>query len=114
MSNSLVEKIKLARVLRIKVGAMTFLARRPTVEEYSILARDATRDPDIARKFVTGWEGVREVDLFAGGSEDQIAFDADLWNEAVGDLPKVWGKIVTDLIVATNDHIKKLGDVEKN
>ena len=111
---SLVEKIKQARVLRIKVGEMTFIARRPTVEEYSILAKDSTRDPDIARRFVTGWENVKELDLFPGGGEEQIAFDADLWSEAVGDLPEIWREIVGALITATNEYIKKLGTAEKN
>lgn len=111
---TLIEKIRQARVVRVTVGAMVFIAKRPTVEEFASIYRDGLKDPDIARKYVTGWEGVRECDLFKGGGDDVITFDADVWAEVIGDHPKVWGEIAKCLLAATQAHIKSLGEAEKN
>ncbi len=111
---TLAEKIRAARNLTIKVGHMTFHARRPSVEEYGAIYQAGTKDPDLARQFVTGWEGVRECDLLRGGSQDLVPYDADLWREAVSDLPEVWREICSALVKATQEHLTKTEKNKKN
>ena len=101
---TLAEKIRASRMLTIEIGHMRFFARRPSIEEFGAIYQDGTKDPDMARRFVTGWEGVRECDLLRGGSEELVPFDADLWREAVADLPGVWRDICAALVKATRDH----------
>lgn len=112
--STLAEKIRASRVLTIKVEHMTFHARRPSIEEYGALFQDRAKDPEIAHRYVTGWEGVRERDLLPGGSEELVPFDADLWREAVSDLPGVWSEICAALVKATNDHWSAVDANRKN
>lgn len=111
---TLADKIRAARNLTIEVGGMRFFARRPTVEEYGALYRDGVKDPDIARRFITGWEGVRECDLMVGGAEELIAFDSAIWSEAISDMPEVWRAICAKLTAATESHLEAVGGRAKN
>ena len=111
---TLAEKIRASRALTIEVGHMKFHARRPSIEEFGAIYRDHIKDPDLARKYVTGWEGVRECDLLRGGSEEVVAFDPELWKEAVSDLPSLWREISNALFKASKDHWDAVDANRKN
>lgn len=111
---TLIEKIRQARVVRIPVDKMIFIARRPTVEEFASIYRDGLKDPDIARKFVTGWENVLERDIFKDGDETVIPFDSEVWSEFIADHPKIWEAVTKQVLQSTQEHIKSLADSEKN
>lgn len=111
---TLADKIRASRNLTIRVGHMTFFARRPSIEEFGAIYQDGTRDPDMARQFVTGWEGVRECDLLRGGSEDPVAFDPELWKEAVSDMPNEWKEICAALVKSAKEHMDAVTENRKN
>lgn len=111
---SLIDKIKAARVVTVKVDHMTFTGRRPTYEEFGIMFHEGATATNIARKFISGWSGVRERDLLPGGSDDEMSFDADLWAEAVSDMPKVWKPIRDALENAVIDSVRVAEETEKN
>ncbi len=112
--DKLIEKIRASRNLTIDVGTMKFMARRPTSEEIGNLVRDKSTDADIVRRFVFGWEGVCESDLIKGGSETPVAFDRELFCEAIGDLDNLWGVIIAALFDAHIAYKKKNQEQEKN
>jgi len=111
---SLSERIASARKMTITVGHMTFHATRPTIEEFAALHRDKVKDPDIARRYITGWDNVLESDLLPGGSSDPVAFDPALWNEAIADMPKVWSAICAQIAAAAESFLASAGSNEKN
>lgn len=111
---TLAEKIRASRNLTIEVAHMKFHARRPSIEEFGAIYQEGTKDPEMARRFVTGWEGVRECDLLRGGSEEPVAYDPDLWREAVSDLPEVWREICAALVKAAKEHMDAVTENRKN
>lgn len=111
---TLADKIRASRNLTVEVDHMKFYARRPSIEEYGALFQEGTPDPEIARRYVTGWDGVRECDLLEGGAETLVAFDSNLWKEAVSDLPVVWREICKALVAATQSHMDKVVENRKN
>jgi hypothetical protein len=111
---SLADKINQARVVTVKVDHMTFTGRRPTIEEYSIDFREGARATDLARKYIDGWSGVCERDLFASGSNDPVEFDYELWAAAVPDLPHLWKPIRDELEKATLTYFEVHEAARKN
>jgi len=111
---NLAEQIRASRRLEIKVGEAVYFARRPTFEEFGTWLRDKLTDPEIARRYVTGWQNVRAKDLFQDGADDLIEFDQEVWNEAVGDMPDTWKAVVDRIVTATNDYHKSAQANSKN
>lgn len=114
MSQALIEKIRAARAVRIEVRHMVFLARRPTIEDFSIASRTNVKDSELVAKYVTGWEGVRECDLFPGGADTLVPFDAKLLEEAMPDAPNLVTPIVMQLTRAVVDALNKSEEASKN
>lgn len=90
MAKTLGERIKEARQIEIKVGEITFLARRATYEEYLTYIINKTTDPAISRIHVRGWAGVKEKDLIEGGSDEQVPFDKAIFDDVIGDHQEWW------------------------
>src|SRR5690349_20650783 len=111
---SLAEKIRASRRLEIQVGDAVFYARRPTYEELGQLFWDKATNPEIARRFVTGWRNVRAKDLFADGSDDLVEFDREVWNEAAGDLKHATGVIADRLVKESHEYQEKAETERKN
>jgi hypothetical protein len=111
---NLAEQIRQARKLEIKVGDCVFYARRPTYEDIGGISIEGTRDPEIVRRFVTGWKNVRSKDLFVDGTDELIEFDREVWNEAIGDLPDIWRAIADTLIQEAQAHQEKREAARKN
>jgi len=114
VSQSTIEKIRAARALRVTVKHMTFIGRRPTVAEFGQHIADKTPDPEVARAAITGWDGVRECDLIDGGSEDPIAFDQALWDEALPDHPEIWTEVMLALTNAVVTAMTRSEESKKN
>jgi hypothetical protein len=111
---SLADKINQARVVTVKVDHMTFTGRRPTYEEFGALFRGQVSDPEIIRRFTTGWDGVRESDLILGGSDAVLSFDKTLFDTAIADRPKLWKPLVDAYLNATIEHQKAVDAASKN
>jgi len=111
---TLIDKIRAARVLRVKVQGMTFIGKRPTVAEFGLHMHNKTPDHEAARAAITGWEGVRECDLIEGGSTDHLAFDQALWDEVLPDRPDIWSRITIALSSAVVAEMDRHKESEKN
>jgi len=115
MSN-LAEMIRKSRRTEISVGKMKFFGRRMTTAELYRTYNRQSEDCDvlIGYQLIDGWDGVREKDMFPGGSDALIDFDIDVFNEAIVDLPKIWKPIVKKIVEETEKHIKAGKENEKN
>tara|TARA_R110000772_G_scaffold23646_2_gene63139 strand:+ start:88 stop:426 length:339 start_codon:yes stop_codon:yes gene_type:complete len=111
---SLADKIRESRRIEIPVKEMKFFSSRPSVEEYGAMYLKGTTNAEVARRYVDGWEGVRECDLFPGGSKNEVKFDKELWREAIGDLMEIYNPIAEALIAATQKQIEAKAKNKKN
>lgn len=115
MSNSLIEKIRQSRQTQIEVGGLSLTIRYPTFSEGLSTAgawsavinlregRGAQPDFDIILKFVvdhvTGWAGVKELDLFSGGTGAPVEFSRDLFEEWLKDADaEIWWGIYSEIL----------------
>lgn len=97
--NPLIEKIRAARQKNIEAGGYTFTVRRPTDIEVLQMRGQNVREGDILKRFVVGWDNVKELDLIPGGTGMPVEFDSDLFIEWIADRPDLWAPI----IAAVND-----------
>ncbi len=98
MSQNLIERIKKARQTTVKVGEITLICRRPTDLEMLEMRSAKITQGDILKRFVDGWENVKEVDLVPGGTGDAVPFSTELFAEWVSDHPESW-KTISDAVV---------------
>jgi hypothetical protein len=115
--NPLIAKLRAKRASTVEIDGRTFTVRRPTLHEYL-----QYRSPDNKihipvedlRKFVTDWSGFTEHDFWGGGSGDAVPFDHDLFMEWVVDYPKVWSRLLNEVLEAFNRYIQSRDDIAKN
>ncbi len=114
--SDLAEKIRKSRRVEIPVGKMKFFGRRMTAAELYKTYNKQSEDCEalIDYQLIDDWEGVREKDMFPGGSNDLVNFDRNVFNTAIVDLPKIWKPIVKKLVEETQKHIEVAGENEKN
>lgn len=108
---SLVDKIRKARESRVEAGGFTFIIRRPTELEIHELVGKPIR---ALLPFVVGWEGVRELDIIAGGNPHPLEFDAEAcaaWLEDRIDLVAPLSKAIHD---SYSTHAEKRETERKN
>ena len=108
---SLAERLREQRKITVRVGSVTFYARRATIEEFSKYSLDRTLDAEVARLHVTGWDGVRECDLIDDGSTDIVQFDRETFYEAIGDKPEWFSAIAKQVL---DEAIKRLTSKAEN
>lgn len=113
MSN-LAERIRAARRVVIEIDHMSFLGTRPSVDEFIRLYRDEARNSAIARTYIDGWVGVRECDLVAGGSEQEVSFDAELFDELIADRVDISDTITRKFIDIVSKKLEEMALLEKN
>lgn len=111
--STLADKIRASRRMTIEYGKIKFYGRRPSVEEFAQLHRDSIHDAEIAKRFVDGWEGVKEKDLIAGGTTEPVSFDKELFSEFIADNPEAWKVIASAMIDAINARIAEKETSEK-
>lgn len=119
MSSNLVEKIRKSRQTGIEAGGLNLTIRYPTFSEGLSTAeawgavaklrkgKGSQPDFDIILKFisdhVTGWTGVKEIDLFSGGTGEAAEFSCDLFGEWLKDAgADVWGHIYSEILSFAN------------
>jgi len=110
---SLVDKIRQARRINIKVGKITFTGTRATVEQALTYGAKRTPDADICRIHINGWEGVKESDLIDVGSADAVSFDKELFHEIIGEKQDWWKEIAKEVLRDAYDRVDKRKENEK-
>lgn len=106
----LIDKIRAARQQTLEVDGLRFTVRRPTDLETLQWAGDGLEQGEILRRFVLGWEGVKESDLINGGTPKPVAFDSALFMEWVADRPHMWAPLIEAITAGYRDHLRKQED----
>lgn len=113
--SALVERLRKAREQAVSVGDWKFTFRRPTDYEAAKIYQEGQTKFDVARKYVVGWKGVRERDLFPSDGGDQpVAFDRELWGDWLQDQPDLWEPIFEAIVGAYQKHRGLVEEEEKN
>lgn len=113
--SALIEKLRRARESVVEVSGFKFTVRRPTnLEMVEITKGAALTQGDILFKYVTGWEGVKEVDLVPGGTGDLVPFDSALFAEWVSDHPELWAPLTNEVVAKYRAHEAALEESIKN
>ncbi len=113
--SALIEKIRRARESQVEVNGLKFTVRRPTdLEMAEITKGQLPTQGDILEKFVTGWEGVKEVDIAPGGTGELVKFERDLFLEFVSDRPDLWAPLVNEVVSKYRAHQEQLEQTAKN
>lgn len=114
MSKILIDLIRRARQVNVKVGSITLICRRPTDLEMLEMRGKDVRQGDLLTRFVVGWEGVTELDLVPGGTGAEVPFSPDLFAEWVADHPASWGPITEAVVEGYKAHEQALETSAKN
>lgn len=108
MSQILIEKIRAARQQTVTVDGVVFTVRRPTDLETLQWSAGGLEQGEILRRFVIGWEGVKEADLINGGTPKPVEFDSELFMEWVADRPQTWAPLIEAITQAYREHQAQL------
>lgn len=117
MSASLAEKIRIARHGSVEVKGITFNYSRPTDIQMSNLYQEFQGEyqkPEIAKRFVFGWSGVKESDLIPEGSDKDVKFDSDTFEEWLNDARDYWAPLCEAILGAYVDYSTEREDAVKN
>lgn len=109
---TLSEKILRSREKIIEVGEFKFTIRRPTDIQMLEFHRGG-RTQDLI-KFVVGWEGVREMDLFPGGEGHPAPFDSEACTEWLTDKSEMFVKVVNAVLSTYKEHKEQIKAAQKN
>ena len=111
---TLAEKIRESRKIEVVVDDVTFNCIRPSVDDFYAAVQKSSRDVQICKSYVIGWSGMKESQLIPGGSDEEVAFDANLWAEAVADCPHFYTPLAKNIFKAVTDFISARAKQEKN
>ena len=118
MSHPLVDRLRAQRQHKPAVGAHTFIVQRPTQLQFaslrSVAASDLTAQAAAVLKYVTGWEGVTEHDIIAGGAPHPVAFDTELLGEWLQDRADLLLPLVNGLVDLVKGQTQQAEADEKN
>ena len=112
--SSLGDKIRRARMEQVDVAGFTFTIRRPTDVEILELRTTGAQTVDMAARFVVGWDKVRGIDLYPGGDDAPVAFDADAWAEWCKDRPDFWAPLSDAVVAAYKRFVERREAAVKN
>lgn len=101
-----------ARETRVEAGGYTFIVRRPTDLEFAVL--HGAGPGERVLPFVVGWEGVKEMDLLAGGDPHPLAFDAEACREWLSDRPDLFQAVAKAVIDSYVAHVESREAALKN
>ena len=110
--SALLDKIRKARESVVTIGDWRFTVRRPTDVEVMDLLGNVTVAALIP--FVVGWEGVKELDLIAGGDPHPLAFDAAVCAEWLADRPDLLRPLAEAIMDGYARHVAALEAATKN
>ncbi|MFI0609117.1 MAG: hypothetical protein ACH37Z_14665 [Anaerolineae bacterium] len=109
---TLLEKIQRARESQVPAGGFKFRIRRPTDLEWFELQGSGPASRLL--RFVVGWDGVRELDLFPGGDPTPAAFDHDVMLQFVGDRPDIMTTLCEAVLASYRAHVAQGEEAKKN
>ncbi len=110
--SALLERLRRNREHKIEAGGRTFIVRRPTDLEWAEM-RDDLNARTLAQ-YLVGWEGVTELDLYAGGAGHPVPFDAALALEWLSDNPDMLLAVTQKVIDLYREHVESRGAAQKN
>jgi len=106
-----VERRIRARQTRVEHEGKTFIVRRPT--DWEVLDMGEAKQMDLLEKFVDGWEGVTDADLFPGGDTAPAEFSKELFIDWIQDNPDFWSPITEAITKGYQAHADMLADAKK-
>lgn len=80
--------MKKARESNVKYKDITFTIIRPT--EYDAVTELGGDSKEVISKFVVDWDGIKELDLIAGGSPELVPFSTEIFIEWAKDNIEAW------------------------
>lgn len=114
MSIELINKIKQARRFEVSVGEVVFEGDLPSQEDIIIFSRDGITNAGLAKKCITGWRGVKELDCIEGGSDALVEYSKELFDLLIVDKPEWWQPIMDSMLAKLQDRNKTKEAQEKN
>ena len=107
MSASLAEKIRIARHKNVEVGGLKIVFNRPTDIQIANLYEEFGNEHskyEVCKRFVIGWVGVKGSDLYDGGVDESVDFDADAFAEWLSDSRQVWTPLYEAIMTSYVDY----------
>ncbi len=94
--NSLIDKMRKGRESVIEFDGFKLTIRRPTDLDFADRPDAGTaRDHMLFwTRYVVGWDGIKEMDLFPGGGGDPVPFDLESFQYWFEDQPDHWEKLI--------------------
>jgi hypothetical protein len=111
--STLIERIRRARETTVEASGFKFTVRRPTDLEMHEMQGGIPMG-EVLKRFVTGWDGVTELDLAPGGTGTPVVFDTALFAEWIADRPDLWAPLTQGVLAAWNAHQAALEESAKN
>lgn len=96
--SALGDALRKERRIEVKVGDITFLGTRATMEQALGYKANGTSDAAVARAHIDGWEGVKECDLIEGGRDQKTPFDKDVFDQLVAEKIDWWKNIAEKVL----------------
>ena len=111
---SLADNLRRAREKTVEAGGFKFTIRRPT--EFEMASKLHGRKVLLAEfmPFVIGWEGVRELDIMAGGDPHPLEFDPSVRDEWLGDNITLLSALADEILKAWGEYIAARENRAKN
>jgi len=118
MSKPLIERLRRARETDVLSHGITFIVRRPTDLEVSLMT-DAAAGQGVLQSalilnHVVGWKDVSELQLAPGGGPEPVAFEQALFAEYISDHPEHWDAIAAAVMEGYTRHRDKVEESLKN
>lgn len=108
------EKIRKAREFRLPLdGGPTLIVRRPS-DLQLLKYRNGYIPPEDLHKFVVGWEGMKDCDLFPGGGGEPAVFDQEACAEWLQDHVDHIVALAAAIQENVNARVTQLEAAEKN
>lgn len=111
--SALADKLRAARRIEVKVGEITFSGTRATPEQFSRYANLSTTDSEVCRHHIDDWAGVKESDLFEGGSKEAVKFDRDTFSEIISEKVEWYKPIVAEILKDAQERFQVRIENEK-
>jgi hypothetical protein len=112
--SALADKIRMSRQVKVELGGFSIYVRRPTSLEMHEIKGSKITQREILSKFVTGWEGVKEMDLYSGGTSELVPYDKDACDEFLADNPMHWNKLTGTILDEYKKYESKIEELLKN
>lgn len=100
-----------ARQKRVEHKGKVFIIRRPT--HWEVLEMGQVKQLDLLERFVDGWEGFTDADLFPGGDTAPAEFSKELFLDWIQDNPDLWPVLTKAITTEYETHVGKVAGTKK-